>query len=83
MNAQSIMVMCNQRAAETLGYTVQEVIGKDVATILPPQIADMHPTFIRNYIATGAPDLAPLQPQHSPATLLCGPQGQRASRAVE
>ena len=54
MNAQSTLIMANHRAGEALGYTVSELLNKNVATILPPQIADMHPTFIRNYIATGA-----------------------------
>ncbi len=54
MNAQSELIMANNTACSALGYTRQEIKYKDVSLILPPQIADIHPTFIRNYLLTGA-----------------------------
>ncbi len=54
MNAQSQLIMANQVACDLLGYTRQEIKYKDVKVILPPQIQEMHPTYIKNYLLTGA-----------------------------
>ncbi len=55
MNAQSTLEMANAAACDALGYGRNELKGKNVAAILPPQIVEMHPSFIHNYITTGAP----------------------------
>jgi PAS domain S-box-containing protein len=45
--------MTNKTAHSMFGYTKTEMRGKQINMLLPSPLADVHTTYIRNYIATG------------------------------
>jgi PAS domain S-box-containing protein len=53
MNAQSVIQIASDSTYNVLGYTKHELKGKNIRIILPPTIADVHATYVRNYITTG------------------------------
>jgi PAS domain-containing protein len=53
INAQSIVQLVNEAVSRILGYSQADLRGKSLRTILPPTVADMHFSFVRNYIQTG------------------------------
>jgi two-component system, LuxR family, sensor kinase FixL len=53
INAQSIIQLTNDSVLTMLGYSKAELKGKNLRILLPPNIAEMHSGFVRNYIITG------------------------------
>jgi PAS domain S-box-containing protein len=45
--------MTNKLAHTLFGYSKTEMRGKAVNMLMPPPVADVHTTYIRNYIQTG------------------------------
>jgi PAS domain S-box-containing protein len=45
--------MTNRAVHDLCGYTKAEMRGKNITLLLPPQVADQHTSYIRNYIHTG------------------------------
>lgn len=52
-DSRGITNIFNQAAAETFGFAQDEVIGKNVALLMPERIAKYHDQFIKNYLRTG------------------------------
>eukprot|EP01102_Stenamoeba_stenopodia_P020211 TRINITY_DN77_c0_g1_i2.p1 TRINITY_DN77_c0_g1~~TRINITY_DN77_c0_g1_i2.p1 ORF type:complete len:576 (-),score=147.27 TRINITY_DN77_c0_g1_i2:78-1805(-) len=44
---------CNRVAYKLLGFSAAEVVGRNVKMLMPTSQADVHDTYIRNYITTG------------------------------
>ena len=55
MDPQGIVLIANQTAAERLGATVQALIGADIFTLLPPELAQSRRTHVEHVLATGEP----------------------------
>ncbi len=55
VSAQSTILLASQPALDLLGYTKGEMKGKSLNLILPPQVVDMHASWIARYISTGEP----------------------------
>jgi PAS domain S-box-containing protein len=53
INAQGIMQLTNQVAHDLFGYAKAEMRGKNVSMLIPAPLAQMHTSYIRNYITTG------------------------------
>jgi PAS domain S-box-containing protein len=47
------IVECNDRAAEMLGYTKEELCGKRAADVVPPEIAQTFPAFVERELRDG------------------------------
>ncbi len=47
------VVECNERAAQMLGYTREELRGKNAAELVPPEIAETFPTLIERELQNG------------------------------
>jgi PAS domain S-box-containing protein len=47
------IVECNDRAAEMLGYTKEELCGKHAADVVPPEIAQTFPAFVERELRDG------------------------------
>ncbi|KXZ55668.1 hypothetical protein GPECTOR_2g1218 [Gonium pectorale] len=53
INAQSIIQVASPEAHSMLGYSKNELKGKDVGIIMPAPFGDRHSAYVRNYIQTG------------------------------
>lgn len=51
------MIAVNPFAVQLLGYTEDELIGKNVAILTPPDIASHHDGFIARYLSGGEPKI--------------------------
>lgn len=47
------VVECNDRAAEMLGYTKEELCGKNAAELVPPEIAQTFPALVARELQNG------------------------------
>lgn len=47
------VVECNDRAAEMMGYTKEELCGKNAAKLVPPEIAQTFPTLVERELQHG------------------------------
>lgn len=55
INAQGIIISCNQNVQELFGYKTNELIGKNVNVLMPAPYKENHDTYLANYIKGGAP----------------------------
>ncbi|MCW7505615.1 sensor histidine kinase [Leptospira paudalimensis] len=53
INDEGIIQFFNKTAENTFGYKQEEVIGKNVTIIIPPDYKDKHDEFLRRYKETG------------------------------
>ncbi|PNH09202.1 Tiny macrocysts protein B, partial [Tetrabaena socialis] len=53
INAQSIIQVASPEAHALLGYTKNELKGKNIGIIMPAPFGDRHTAYVRNYIHTG------------------------------
>ena len=62
-NHQGIITRVNQRFEMVFGWQAEEIIGKPLATIIPPNLHDAHQLGFSRFLTTGKPTLLdqPLQ----------------------
>jgi PAS domain S-box-containing protein len=53
IDAHSLVQAFNPAAERLFGYAAQEVIGQDVAMLMPSPYREEHPTYVANYLRTG------------------------------
>ena len=53
INAKSIIIYINPAAEKISGYTAQEIIGKKITVIYPPQLKDKHHKYVSDHKKTG------------------------------
>ncbi|PNH12265.1 Tiny macrocysts protein B [Tetrabaena socialis] len=53
INAQSLIQVASPEAHALLGYSKNELKGKDIGMIMPAPFGDRHSAYVRNYIQTG------------------------------
>ena len=53
IDARGSVMMFNPACERLFGYTADEVIGRNVKTLMPPPFRDEHDTYLSNYHATG------------------------------
>ncbi|PNH12261.1 Tiny macrocysts protein B [Tetrabaena socialis] len=53
INAQSLIQVASPEAHALLGYSKNELEGKDVGIIMPPPFGERHAAYVRNYVTTG------------------------------
>ena len=47
------IILYNLAAEEIFGYQVEEALGKDLALLLPPEVADKHRHYVEEFLKTG------------------------------
>ncbi|GFH16804.1 uncharacterized protein HaLaN_13301, partial [Haematococcus lacustris] len=57
INARCIIQVVNQVACDALGYSRNELKGRNVNNIMPHPFCNNHDQFVRNYVTTGKPSL--------------------------
>lgn len=53
IDERGIVQFCNRVAYNMLGFNASEVVGRNVKMLMPTSQADVHDTYLRNYITTG------------------------------
>lgn len=53
INQNGIIKFWNKAASERLGFSKEEVVGKNIKMCMPASIADKHDAYIQRYMATG------------------------------
>ncbi len=53
MNERGMIESYNQAAATIFGYAPEEVIGKSIQMLMPPEMRQAHQSGMRSYLATG------------------------------
>lgn len=48
-----VVEMCNPAAADMFGYTIEEVMGRNVSLLMPPPFSESHDTYMARYFRTG------------------------------
>ena len=54
---QGVITQVNQRFEAVFGWQAQEIIGKSLATIIPPHLHDAHHLGFSRFLTTGKPTL--------------------------
>ncbi|PNH01578.1 Tiny macrocysts protein B [Tetrabaena socialis] len=57
INAQGAIQLASPEVHALLGFSKNELKGKDVGVIMPPPFGDRHTAYVRNYINTGVSSL--------------------------
>jgi len=52
-----VVLNSNKNVNSLLGYTQKEIVGKNVTKIMPKIYADMHGTFMLNFLKRGDSDI--------------------------
>jgi PAS domain S-box-containing protein len=53
INTTGVIVSCNQNVEELFGYKANELIGQNVAIIVPSPHREKHNTYLQNYLQGG------------------------------
>lgn len=53
INGKGIVQRWNECAAETFGYTTEEMIGQNISVLMPPEYAEKHDYYLQRYEETG------------------------------
>jgi PAS domain-containing protein len=59
INAQSVIQITNDIVTSMLGFPKSELKGRNLRVMLPPSVADVHQSFVRNHVLTGKPHWMP------------------------
>lgn len=57
INTKGIIESCNQKTLSLFGYSLDELIGKNVTTLMPEPYRSHHDEYIKNYLTTGQPKI--------------------------
>lgn len=57
IDAQGCIQLANPAVEQLFGYRADELVGRNVAVLMPPDVAQLHDGYLQRYAHTGAPHI--------------------------